>query len=419
MKFIILKQLFQNMQRNKFFTFLNLFGISFAVAIIMIIAIKLDNKVSAKTPEDNLERTLIFWGGVYNFGENGMSSSRISLSFLQKMFKKIENAELKTAFTDFNWLVINKNSQLNLKAIYADPNFWKIHNYNFLSGRAFSQNEFDKKDKVIVISERMKEIYFGSKKAIGEYVEYNNNNYKVVGVIEDVNSLCEFAYGEAFLPYSLTKDEIFENQYLGDYKGLILAKDKKDFQKIKKASQNYIANINKTLPKGEKLSIIGPISSLEKNNIDWSKGYKNKEKSRILFDYFWKILLILFIPAISLISLNITRIQERAEEIAVRKAFGASRFKLLRQLFFENIVLTIIGGFLGLLFAIIVVNIMSDELFYEWGDTNQTNPIVQINYTIFFITMGISLIFSLMSGLIPALKMSKLQPVTILKGGEL
>ena len=54
------------------------------------------------------------------------------------------------------------------------------------------------------------------------------------------------------------------------------------------------------------------------------------------------ILPFLLLPSVNLMSLNITRIRERATEIAVRKAFGASRGALIKQLLIENIILTVI-----------------------------------------------------------------------------
>ena len=65
------------------------------------------------------------------------------------------------------------------------------------------------------------------------------------------------------------------------------------------------------------------------------------------------------LPAINLINLNLSRILERASEIGVRRAFGARRGTLLGQFLVENIVLTFVGGILGLFFSALVLEAAS------------------------------------------------------------
>src|SRR5207302_877426 len=64
------------------------------------------------------------------------------------------------------------------------------------------------------------------------------------------------------------------------------------------------------------------------------------------------------LPILNLVTLNLSRIMERAPEIGVRKAFGASRPALVWQFVVENVVLTFIGGLAGFILAVIVLRMV-------------------------------------------------------------
>lgn len=61
------------------------------------------------------------------------------------------------------------------------------------------------------------------------------------------------------------------------------------------------------------------------------------------------IVILLLVPAINLSSMTLSRMRKRMSEIGVRKAFGATANVLLRQVFYENLLLTLIAGAVGML----------------------------------------------------------------------
>jgi putative ABC transport system permease protein len=122
------------------------------------------------------------------------------------------------------------------------------------------------------------------------------------------------------------------------------------------------------------------------------------------------ILLALFLalPLINLINLNISRVYERKSEIAVRKAFGADSKDILYQFIFENLVLTIIGGVIGLVFAYLVI---------QWVNTNDLIGIVRLAFSwkVFIYFIVVILLFGLLSGILPAFRMSRTNIGTALR----
>ncbi|MBV6655659.1 MAG: FtsX-like permease family protein, partial [Mameliella sp.] len=103
---------------------------------------------------------------------------------------------------------------------------------------------------------------------------------------------------------------------------------------------------------------------------------------------------------------------ERSAEIGVRKAFGAHSGSILSQLVFENIVLTFLGGILGWVLALGMIYLVNDS--QVLGDTQ-----LQFNTAVFLYSLLICLVFGILSGLLPAYRMSKLQIVNAIKYNSL
>jgi putative ABC transport system permease protein len=121
------------------------------------------------------------------------------------------------------------------------------------------------------------------------------------------------------------------------------------------------------------------------------------------------MLLFMLLPALNLINLNVGRIMERSSEIGVRKAFGATSRQLVAQLVLENVLLCLIGGAIGLVCSAGVL---------WWLEGSGLIPYlhVDLNLPVFGYGLLITLVFGVLSGLIPAWKMARLAPVHALKG---
>jgi putative ABC transport system permease protein len=103
---------------------------------------------------------------------------------------------------------------------------------------------------------------------------------------------------------------------------------------------------------------------------------------------------------------------ERSSEIGVRKAFGAHSGNILFQFVFENIVLTFIGGIIGFVLAILLLNTINGSNFLN-GTT------LSFNYIVFIYSFLICLGFGILSGFLPAYKMSRVHIVNAIKNNQL
>ena len=120
------------------------------------------------------------------------------------------------------------------------------------------------------------------------------------------------------------------------------------------------------------------------------------------------VLLVMLLPTLNLVNINITRIMERSSEIGVRKAFGASSITLVYQFIVENLILTFLGGLIGIVFSWFIIRVINSANLID-------NVVLSLNATVLLFALLTCLIFGLLSGVYPAWRMSRLNVVNALK----
>jgi putative ABC transport system permease protein len=121
--------------------------------------------------------------------------------------------------------------------------------------------------------------------------------------------------------------------------------------------------------------------------------------------------LFMLLPAVNLMNLNTSRIMERASEIGVRKAFGASSRVLVGQFIVENVILTLVGAAIGFVIAAWLLSAINASGLIQYAS-------LRLNYRIFAWGVGLAIAFGLVSGVYPAWRMSRMHPVQALKGAS-
>jgi putative ABC transport system permease protein len=120
-------------------------------------------------------------------------------------------------------------------------------------------------------------------------------------------------------------------------------------------------------------------------------------------------LLFMWLPAMNLISINISRIFERSSEIGVRKAFGASSRSLVGQFVLENVLLCVLGGVVALALSWVALRAIGDAGLIPYAH-------FVLNLRLFAIGLGLAAFFGVLSGVYPAWRMSRMHPVLALRG---
>lgn len=398
------------LRRRKFFTFISLFGISFTLTILMVATAFIDKAISADYPDLKRDRSLYLTAvELRNTKLGWFNRGPLSLYFINTYLpslKKPEKIAFSSSSSATNTYVNNKKIVVDFK--YTNAAFWEVMEFTFLEGKAYNQKEIDQAQLVAVISEDLKKKYFGDvASVVGKYIEADNRRYQVIGVVKDVSKTLVYVYGNMFLPYTTSKFAEKNTDLMGSYTAVLLAKSTSELPAVVEEYNQMLKKVPFDTKEFDKLDV-RPDTYLA----SLTRGITGSDTSTGITSFFLILGLVTFIflllPTINLVNINITRIMERSSEIGVRKAFGASSRTLVYQFVIENLILTCIGGLIGVVLSVVAIYIINSADLI--GNLNLT-----LNLKVLFYSFITCLAFGLLSGVYPAWRMSRLNVVMALK----
>jgi putative ABC transport system permease protein len=409
---------------HKLYTFLSLFGISLTIMFVMIFSMTLTKITTGTGPEKELKKTL-FLNRVKTVPtrkgqrSRGYSISGCGRSLSETYFKNIKSAEVVSMYTGANpWEFILNGKYQKRTQNQTDAEYWSLFDYKFIEGRPYTIDEVVKGESLAVITESLKELLFGPENhVLGKSIRYTNFDLTVIGVVEDPPAIDRNASGELYFPYTVIKSTENPEDYMGGFQVAFKSKSRAGFSNIQEELQEIVTRID-VADTTKAIFIPGPNTQLQKMMTGYGDPEEYSQGTSIL-KYFFIAIAFLLLPAINLMALNFARIHERGEELAIRKSFGADSSMLRRQFLFENILMTFTGGLLGILLSYIAVALLGSSLMLRIDFFNTVPLTFSFNYLVFIAALAACLIFGLMSGYLPAIRLSKMKPAIYLKGGEL
>ncbi len=402
------------MTRHKLFTFISLFGISFTLLILVLITSIIDHTFGPYYPEKKLDQTLSITMGLIT-SDSGASGSGPLFSpwFFNKYVKTLKTPKVISISSYHNPIQVYKGERkINMGLKYTDSEFWEIMDFEFLEGKPFNKQQEENIEHVAVINERLRNEYFDGFSCVGEYIEADGENYRVIGVVKNVSILRIMPYADIWVPMGHTNEDLNKATLTSNFPGwfaMLLAYEKKDFPKIQAELQKHLDNIE--FPEGRYNSLLTNASTYGEAI---ARQMFRKEDGNIgpfMLILFTLMTIFMVLPAVNLVNINMSRIIERSSEIGIRKSFGASSITLVGQFIVENIIVTLIGGLLSLVLAAVILGIVNQSQLLP--DMTFT-----LNFRIFLTSMLIAIFFGFISGVYPAYKMSRLQPAEIIQGGS-
>jgi putative ABC transport system permease protein len=411
-----LKVALKVLARRKFFTFISLFGISITLLVLLVAAAVLDHTFAPQYPETRSDRTL----GIYHLqmkGENNTMNSEPGYGFLDRWVRPltqlpgVERVSLVTTPGTAVSYVGGRKIESQLRR--TDGEFWRMLDFEFLEGGPFSVADERNARSVAVINETTRRRFFGERRAAGKTIEVDGQRFQVVGVVRDVPTLRFSSSADLWVPISTSKSRAYRNQWMGDFIGLILARDRDAIPGIKSEFQARVREAERNLPDPKTFKTLTVQADTLFEGAVRGGGFGDTSDasapSRVKGAMLLLALLFLLLPTLNLVNLNLSRIMDRASEIGVRKAFGASSRTLVGQFVVENLILTLLGSLVGLVLAALVLPALNASGFLPYAR-------LALNYRVFLNGLAIALFFGVLSGAYPAWRMSKLHPVQALRG---
>jgi putative ABC transport system permease protein len=394
--------------RRKFFTAISLFGISFTLTVLMVFASVADQLVGARAPEVHRHRSLTAYHAAMK-GENSSSSGSPGYYLLDTFARDLPGCEAMTVFTDSRtvtaWLD-GRKIESTIKR--TDGAFWEVYRFDFLEGGPYTDEDDARGNFVAVINETTRRRFFDGAPALGRTMSFEGREYRVVGVVRDVSMLFELPFAEIWAPLRTLKAAGFERQWLGGFKATLLFPGRGAFAG---ARAEFAARLEQAeLPDPARFDRVEaelhtPLDHFSAETIGDGERRPGLLKALVAAG----ILLFMLLPAVNLVNLNLSRILERASEIGVRKSFGASAGTLVGQFLVENVVLTLVGGVIGLALSFFAL-----ELLNAYGPLPYAHHVMHPR--VFVYGLVLVLVFGVLSGVWPAWRMSRLDPVEALRG---
>ena len=400
------------MKQNKLFTGIYVAGTGLSIALVMTLFIIFYVKFAPIYPEYNRNRILTMSTAmkIQKANEEGWTCWNVSYHFITDYLQKLEHAEAVAAVNHKNTVVrasrIGNHKAEQAYVRYANTDFWRVFTFDFLAGRAFSEEEQEAKHPVVVISESFANRLFANPNPLGEKIYFNGQGFTVIGVVKTPSNATPYAAADAWMPITQNASLAIRQEsegLIGGLRAYMLTSDKKALRReVLDVVNRY--NQQDTVYRHE---FFGQPDDY------WMSTFRSGRTDedgfsfwRLMKNYLFILLALLFIPALNLSGMISNRMDSRMSELGVRRAYGANNWEIIRQVLWENLLLTITGGLLGLLLSAVIVLTASDWILYIFdGVSVRSGSEVNVTLEMLFnpIVFGSSLLFCVLLNLISAL----------------
>lgn len=411
----MIRQSWDSLKRHPLRSFLTMLGIIWGiVAVTMLIAYGNSFRLLMVTAFDNFGKSaVIAWPGQTSEQAGGERAGkrirfeREDLEQIEQEASLVKQASLETV----RWLPITFGERLQNTAIRGVyPNYGEVRNQVPNDGRWFTPEDMQERRRVVFLGGRLREKLFSGQPAVGETVRISNVRFIVIGTMErKLNFSCYFTCDDecAWIPYTAAGD-LWNTRYASV---IVFAPVAPQFEK------KSIEQVRAVLAKRQRFS------PTDERAIQAF----GREQFRPIIDGITIGLqvLLLFVGALTLgiggvgvMNIMLVSVDERIREIGLRRALGARRHHIRDQFLAEALVLTMIGGAIGILLShLIAFSIgtlpLLGPLFED--ESGRADIHLSVSWSTMALATGVLVLVGVISGLVPALRASRFDPVDALR----
>lgn len=423
-----INQEFAQLRQSPLISAINMVGTGLAIFLIMLLVMLQQVKTAPFSPESNRDRFLhARFASITNkeWGD-GSSNGPMSAQTAKELYQSLKTPEAVTVYgvcTFATPLSLPGQAATTFDLKQTDDAFWQVFDFRFTEGKPYDKATFDAAIPVAVVCETVARQLFGTTDGVvGREFLLNHAPYKVCGVVKDVSTLAESAYGQIWIPYTAggIDNDQWNDGHMGMMSCTILAKERDDFPIVRDECDRRLAEYNSLIGENgwEIISRNRPWDQ-EKNSIGMAANWEpdvtaHRRQQLIIFA------ILLLVPAINISSMTQSRLRQRVSEIGVRRAFGSTRAELMWQILVENFIVTLIAGALGLLLSMVFAYVGNEFLFAQPYSQTLNPPEVDASILLqpdtFLWALFFCFVLNLLSSGIPAWRASRIGIVNALSG---
>ena len=284
----------------------------------------------------------------------------------------------------------------NISVLGIDGNYLQVSGYDIELGRNINHHDLTLNNNVVLIGQDIfKQVFNSSPTAIGKVISINNKRVLVIGVLAEKGSSMGMGGDKAcLLPISYLRNNMSSTSSISIS---VMAANNYEIDAVIGSAIGVFRSIRRLRPIENQNFEITKSDSLAKSLMDNLK-YVTSAATLIGF-------ITLLGAAIALMNIMLVSVTERTKEIGTRKAIGATSKTIRQQFLMEAIVICQLGGLLGIVIGILIGNITSFMM----------NSAFVIPWVWLAAGVVLCLIVGLASGIYPAIKASKLDPIEALR----
>ncbi|HBV88189.1 ABC transporter permease [Desulfosporosinus sp.] len=385
-----------SLRTNKLRSGLTMLGIIIGIAaVIAVVTIGLGGK-AAIMQEMEKSGVNLFVMYAKSSGSSGQGEGgRLTLQDGESLKRALPQIKiLLPASIEYTTLEVNQKRS-SAMVVGTTPEFADLRNRDIARGRFFSEEEFAADRRVVVIDQTLGDALFGAGNPLGQQVIIQSVPCRVIGVLaKDKSAFAQFNVGPqnaySYVPWG-TWSDVFQSRRVDQLEGATFRE----------------ADLASTIDSAKRILNVrhGTTNQYEAFNVQQLVQSANTIM-RILTSFIGLVAGIsLLVGGIGIMNIMLVSVTERTREIGLRKAVGAKERDILMQFLLEAIVLSLIGGIMGI--ALGVGSALIASYLLNW-------PPLLSGWAIIFavsFSIGVGLFF----GFYPALKAAKLEPMAALR----
>ena len=417
-----LKQAWTMMRQNKLFTSIYVAGTGLSIAFTMVLFIIYYVKFAPVYPEYNRDRTLVIsksavareGAEAWNNCNGGASPKVAELVKGLPHLDQVGVGMMLPPVYGTSVLLPQSNEQMEITQGMVDAGFWRVFTFRFLSGQPFDEAAVEAGLPVAILSESLAKRIFASTDVIDKHFLLDGKEVKVAGVVADVTGTTPATAADLYLPlyYGDLGNRLRPNGkmkgLLGDAAIYMTATSEADVEALR---TEVIDVLNRYDQEDQEWTNFW----MDQPDVWWKSTFRDACSNEpdipgIIRGILYMLLALLFIPAMNLCGMISSRMDERMSELGVRKAYGATNAGLISQVLTENLLLTLVGGLVGLALAYLIALTGGEWIFYLfdtfiWSEGVQPVYTIEMlfNPTLFLSVFGLCIILNLISALVPTI----------------